>query len=1240
MKRVITLLVCIVFVIGALASCENIIQGGEQHTHTFSDTWSSDAEGHWYEPTCECEDIEIKKLGHADANNDGACDVCTFTNHTHTYSDEWTVDCTNHWHAADCGHIVAGSDVEEHEDTDSDGICDTCRYVIEDIHEHYYSSEWTGDADYHWHAALCEHKVESSDYEAHNLDAAGYCTVCDAKVREIDKTSIEAVLAAAVARNHKVIDGNVTASEIVYGGSGNNLAVEAALTNEVFFVLGNGHSYVFYKTFEGDGEYVGGDHQWYEQISEDEVFGVQMEADSYVLEVISGDVQFLNGYTYIPGSLLPSDSYDTSTLANTLSAIYALGKAGVNVDNFEESYDAETGKYSVSFTYFSVNATTMSDDTTQYQVELYDIDIEFSVDENSVIYLAEFVISSYRNWEMDNDINYNPLTNTVTMRNEANPSVYAYSVSQRSGERTYTTPYPKSTIVPVDFELSYVTGTDYYDESGIMYITSEELITDGDGDGIVDLELEKDEYVRLHLSSLVPYTAIASVLSIDDFEITFVNNDDTKVGVLWKDQDFLRPSYSGYMDCITFKVADAGEYTLTIKFGDVTKAVSITVPGEAPIFVPDDTADTKYVQTTDTYGWFDNYTFTATESGTYTFTVPENLGIWLETSDAPDIDFTLGSLGGQVSFDLAAGGSIDFQVGAQTKGVWAIGVSFVAGEVDSDDEGGSEGGIDLTNTSLNPNGYNSNNTADVKYVYTAPGEGTLSFSFGGFVMVQTGNITYTVNGGAVQTLEAGVPVSLNLVAGDELVIIVIANGGYSTIVTSWTGDSGSEGGDDDQGGSVTPPVGESDFEIGDNTITVTDADIAAENIEMTLVVIKEGTYSFSSNSLMAQICSSDGMLISRNEAYLEVGTYVIKVVTSYITEAGDYTLTLKYTAPSSSSDGDGSEGDPYVIESLPTDITINSDTENKTYYVFTATESGTVVITYPAGNTDSWVDIFKWVNGQADGSDGNSASVYMTNSLSLEVEAGAMYRIGLGTWTNAGEVTINVSFGTGSEGGGSDDDDIGGSTESDGTEENPFVLDATGDYTCAFPGGYTPVWYIYEVTSGGYITLSSDFATPWLQVGLGIYSTDSNVDNISEELASSVTVYVPAGATVYIGVGDYNEKEADVDFSVSFEAFESDPIDNLVGEWSAIQSVDGWEFIYTITINADGTGTYSEDYGYYASEYDVTYIVVDGSSVLIGYEDEYSSGKLLLTYADNTLTYVPDAYSDPIVFAVSASDNA
>ena len=51
MKRIIALLLCLVMVVCVIASCG---EPEEVHSHTYSETWSSDAVGHWYQATCDC----------------------------------------------------------------------------------------------------------------------------------------------------------------------------------------------------------------------------------------------------------------------------------------------------------------------------------------------------------------------------------------------------------------------------------------------------------------------------------------------------------------------------------------------------------------------------------------------------------------------------------------------------------------------------------------------------------------------------------------------------------------------------------------------------------------------------------------------------------------------------------------------------------------------------------------------------------------------------------------------------------------------------------------------------------------------------------------------------------------------------------------------------------------------------------------------------------------------------------
>ena len=538
MKRVLALLLMVMLCVVVFASC-GTTEEEPPHVHTFAETWTSDASGHWYAATCECEDVLEMKLAHADKNNDGACDVCEYKMacaNGHTYAEEWTVDCTNHWHVADCGHIVAGTGVAAHADGNNDGKCDVCNYVIRDIHTHYFDKAWSSDASYHWHAALCDHGVEVADKAAHEVDATGYCTVCGAKVRDIDKTDITAILNAAVASNGKVVDGSVLAEQIIYSGSGNDMYVSAYLGNNVYFVLGNGSSYIYWKTLDENGDFMGAAENWYDLVGEEEVFAVERQHADYLISPVEGTLNHLNGYSYYPGSILPSADDDTSTLANTLSAIYALSAAGNRVSNATENF--ENGVYSFAFTYYTVDKSDMSDGSVVYQVEVYNVEAEFTVDENFVIDNCNLTVSVYRNIEQDMDLDYNPDTDVYTLRADANPSVYKYEVSQRSGERTYTNPYPKDSLIPVDFDIYTADVVDEVDEDGVAY--KKVTVT---GKVEESITVDADSFLYLALRDIKPSTAFTSFIDFSDLEISFVNKTAGDEGVLYVAGES-NPSYS------------------------------------------------------------------------------------------------------------------------------------------------------------------------------------------------------------------------------------------------------------------------------------------------------------------------------------------------------------------------------------------------------------------------------------------------------------------------------------------------------------------------------------------------------------------------------------------------------------------------------------------------------------------------------------------------------------------------
>lgn len=150
--------------------------------HTFNEEiWKNDAQNHWHPATCKHSGQKGSLAAHVDENNDGICEVCEYfdAEHTHTYAEAWSSDANEHWHAANCGHDLV-SDKAAHEDADNDGVCDICEYADPNHTHTYDETKWETDAAQHWYAATCEHTGAMKDAANHaDEDANGYCDVCN-----------------------------------------------------------------------------------------------------------------------------------------------------------------------------------------------------------------------------------------------------------------------------------------------------------------------------------------------------------------------------------------------------------------------------------------------------------------------------------------------------------------------------------------------------------------------------------------------------------------------------------------------------------------------------------------------------------------------------------------------------------------------------------------------------------------------------------------------------------------------------------------------------------------------------------------------------------------------------------------------------------------------------------------------------------------------------------------------------
>ncbi len=427
------------------------------------------------------------------------------------------------------------------------------------------------------------------------------------------------------------------------------------------------------------------------------------------------------------------------------------------------------------------------------------------------------------------------------------------------------------------------------------------------------------------------------------------------------------------------------------------------------------------VTTTDNYGWFDQYSMTAPATGTYTFYIPAGLGLWSMDSymswGNPEIDFYDNTEGFELVVDLTEGEVFEFLVGATTKDNWTITYTYTtSGE-------GGEGGEDPT--PVLPDiydltiGNNSIDAADIGFRYTATENGTLVLNLGNSIMGPVEAVV-TVNGANEQTLYTMSQITLDLVAGDEVLIIFTATG-YATMTAEWKTEGGEpveceheyvDGvcihcGEEDP--NYVPTPSEPDGTQGNPFIIETLPFEAAQ--ETTDDFYYQWT---ASEAGILYVYHADGMVsISGSSVasweYAEGGKY-IEVA------AGDV-ITINYwsgTAFSVEFVPAGQIEIEYIILDSVENITVALNRGDKAYYKWTATEDGE--ITFSVTN-------YTW-----------SATYLFLAEIN-------------GQWFNSGEIVLNVTAG----------------------DEVIFYFEAysyAGDGSLTFSGVYTVVECEHEYVDG------------------------------------------------------------------------------------------------------------------------------------------------------------------------------
>lgn len=153
------------------------------HTHTFSEEWNYNETQHWHDATCGHDvksDLGNHQFVNVSATDEGyvdRCRVCQYERtREHSYSSSWTTDENYHWHACvDAGFTHLKKDYGEHQlvlmGDDNDGYhytCETCGYSC--VTPHHFATAWSVNATHHWHACTdVGYETLVSDYGEHQF---------------------------------------------------------------------------------------------------------------------------------------------------------------------------------------------------------------------------------------------------------------------------------------------------------------------------------------------------------------------------------------------------------------------------------------------------------------------------------------------------------------------------------------------------------------------------------------------------------------------------------------------------------------------------------------------------------------------------------------------------------------------------------------------------------------------------------------------------------------------------------------------------------------------------------------------------------------------------------------------------------------------------------------------------------------------------------------------------------------
>ena len=342
-------------------------------------------------------------------------------------------------------------------------------------------------------------------------------------------------------------------------------------------------------------------------------------------------------------------------------------------------------------------------------------------------------------------------------------------------------------------------------------------------------------------------------------------------------------------------------------------------------------ANEIHVTTTDTYGYFDLFSFTAPVSGTYTFNLPAGLGLLSQEAYddwyTPEVDFCENADGATYSVDLVAHETWSFYVGAMIKQDWIITWTVEEdgpGYVDPDPDASYPLWSDHYNVVVHLSfdelyTGTGNLNAGAEHIFT-PGNGynwdgvayvpdlsVTTLTSLGWVAVrgEVGRFGYQIDNSpfvfddsftrATEQIIIEVSQGAGGDTGSRFKIAIDVSGlvGRHTVRTVYQNPAGEvvvlrE---------FTLVMGEDDSErvlqLGANEIPVTEWICEQGGVDYTFVVTTEGRYRFMGDFL-CRVYDSMGILVGTGSVYLTPGTYTVSLGTMFLTNVGTYPLIVEF----------------------------------------------------------------------------------------------------------------------------------------------------------------------------------------------------------------------------------------------------------------------------------------------------------------------------------------------------------